>query len=535
MGYLFSFLALLSFGHVVSGFRVLMLASNVGYSHLEYTGKLADILVNAGHEVDYVIEVWDSSSKHNGSRKANIIRYEGKNTDKIMKTLMSIGAWEDPFESEWSYNEMGMFGDILALHCDAILSDQKMMSFLRSRNYTVAMAENYDLCAWPIFDLLGIKSIHELNAIALPENTAFSHGIPFNFRHIPVIQNTEQVGPIKSTLQLIRNVYEYLKMRYYLPILQFEPTNRVLRRLIDENYPTTQELQRHSSYIWINTHEFIDFVRANPPKVKHIGGIAVKAPPALNEETALVFEKAKSGVVLVSFGSIVDTTAMKPKLRTEMLAAFSRFPDYEFIWRLTRVDENISAIIQQYPNVNAFSWVQQAAILAHPKTKGFITHMGLNSFNEAAHFGVPIVAIPFFGDQQLNSAMAIRKGFASYVSRREINTKTLSHALGEILHNEKYRNIAQDLKAKIASAPTNAADVFLKHVEFAEKFGRLEDLDLETADDNIFEQFHVDLIVIGVLLALSIYWILSFLTKRMVLFLKVLSESLRVSKVKKNV
>lgn len=65
----------------------------------------------------------------------------------------------------------------------------------------------------------------------------------------------------------------------------------------------------------------------------------------------------------MSFGSIVDTTHMKPAIRDSMLQAFSRFPQFEFIWRLTEVDDNITAIFNQYPNVHPFKWLQQTAIL----------------------------------------------------------------------------------------------------------------------------------------------------------------------------
>jgi UDP:flavonoid glycosyltransferase YjiC (YdhE family) len=129
---------------------------------------------------------------------------------------------------------------------------------------------------------------------------------------------------------------------------------------------------------------------------------------------------------------------MRPELRDEMLQAFARFPEYRFIWRFTKVDENIKAIINKYPNVHALEWVQQASILAHPKTRGFISHVGLNSYNEAAHYGVPIVAIPCFGDQFGNSVIAVKRGIAVQISRKEINTELLSNALNQILYNPRY-------------------------------------------------------------------------------------------------
>lgn len=84
--------------HVAHGFRALMFASNVGYSHLQYTGQLADILVDAGHEVDYLLEVWHRAMKYNGTQKANVIRFEGKNVERIENALNNMAIWGDAFE-----------------------------------------------------------------------------------------------------------------------------------------------------------------------------------------------------------------------------------------------------------------------------------------------------------------------------------------------------------------------------------------------------------------------------------------------------
>lgn len=67
----------------------------------------------------------------------------------------------------------------------ALLTDHKLLGYMRTRNYTVGLAEGFDGCAPAVFRLLGIKSYHETNAIPIPEATCFSHGLPYDFRHIP--------------------------------------------------------------------------------------------------------------------------------------------------------------------------------------------------------------------------------------------------------------------------------------------------------------------------------------------------------------
>ncbi|AET00316.2 anthocyanidin 3-O-glucosyltransferase 2 [Medicago truncatula] len=48
-------------------------------------------------------------------------------------------------------------------------------------------------------------------------------------------------------------------------------------------------------------------------------------------------------------------------------------------------------------------WAQQAQILAHPATGGFVSHCGWNSTLESIYFGVPIAAWPLYAEQQANA------------------------------------------------------------------------------------------------------------------------------------
>jgi UDP:flavonoid glycosyltransferase YjiC (YdhE family) len=74
-------------------------------------------------------------------------------------------------------------------------------------------------------------------------------------------------------------------------------------------------------------------------------------------------------------------------------------------------------------------------LLADPRTAAFISHVGLNSLNEAVYFGVPIVAVPFFGDQPMNAGMVLKRGNGVFVSRK--NVSAMPGALAEILSNKK--------------------------------------------------------------------------------------------------
>lgn len=98
-----------------------------------------------------------------------------------------------------------------------------------------------------------------------------------------VFQNQKQIDPISTMLDFLYNFCMYLNARYIGRKNQMEPTNKLLRRLIHPNHPTVADMQRHSAFVWVNTHELTDFARATHPKLKFIGGIAIKKPEPLNQ------------------------------------------------------------------------------------------------------------------------------------------------------------------------------------------------------------------------------------------------------------
>ena len=75
--------------------------------------------------------------------------------------------------------------------------------------------------------------------------------------------------------------------------------------------------------------------------------------------------------------------------------------------------------------------------MAHPNLKVFVTHGGLLSIQEAVYFGAAIVGMPVFGDQDMNTRMAVQKGFGQMVSFFDLTTEKLDAVLAEVISNPK--------------------------------------------------------------------------------------------------
>ena len=88
-------------------------------------------------------------------------------------------------------------------------------------------------------------------------------------------------------------------------------------------------------------------------------------------------------------------------------------------------------------NVKVSSWLPQNDILGHPKTRLFIGHAGMNGMLEAAYHGVPMICVPFFGDQFDNAVAARHFGMAEVVAKESITEKNLATAIDKVLNNPR--------------------------------------------------------------------------------------------------
>lgn len=89
-------------------------------------------------------------------------------------------------------------------------------------------------------------------------------------------------------------------------------------------------------------------------------------------------------------------------------------------------------------NIKVASWLPQNDILGHPKTHLFIGHAGMNGMLQAAYHGVPMICVPFFGDQFDNSIAAKHFGMAETLYKESITKETLVNAINTVLNNARF-------------------------------------------------------------------------------------------------
>lgn len=73
----------------------------------------------------------------------------------------------------------------------------------------------------------------------------------------------------------------------------------------------------------------------------------------------------------------------------------------------------------------------------HPKIKVFVTQGGFQSIEEAITKGVPMVGIPFFGDQLKNIKKVVEWGLGLELSPVNMNAENLTNTIVIVATNSR--------------------------------------------------------------------------------------------------
>ncbi|KAL7076530.1 hypothetical protein ACQ4LE_004820 [Meloidogyne hapla] len=518
--------------------KILIYSPSLSWSHAQFLGKIADTLVDAGHEVHFLKYIMDLDLKSkNETTRVNpaykyIIEPTPENTEEldVKKNPRVTDAFTNkrPFLTLFDHPNH-QFGPMFVTACKETIKERKLLQKLTEENFDVGIGENYDHCTAAIFHRIGVRVQLTAYAAPLMHWVARKYDIPTFASYVPTTF-APRLGLEFFSNRLINfynEFYDWIWMHDHWKRLQ-EP---VIRAEFGADFPDLNELVKKSSLVFINSNPFFDMPRPISNKIIYIGGLvhdsASPDSKILDKRTKNILDGAKEGAILFSFGSIADTSKLKNHMRNSIINAFRHFPKVQFIWKLDKETiKNLSELLKSVPNVHTFTWIRQAAILAHPNLKAFITHCGQNSLTESFRAGVPVIGLPLFADQFYNADLAQKHGIGLQIPVNELNGANAENLLIEtierILADRSFRQKAQIIAKKVQITPFDPKERLVKWVEFAAEFDNLSELDLPGANEmNWFAYYSIDVILFSTVIMLILLWLVWKVVKR--LLVKIIS------------
>jgi glucuronosyltransferase len=200
-------------------------------------------------------------------------------------------------------------------------------------------------------------------------------------------------------------------------------------------------------------------------------------------------DDAKDGAVLLSFGSNVKSTFLPEEKLSALINVIRKLKQKVIMKWESKEFKN------KPDNLLISEWMPQDDILAHPKIKYFITHGGFGGITEAKFHGIPIICVPFAGDQHVNCKKSEEEGFGIMINLAELTEETLSAAIKEILTNNKYTETVKKFSNFIRDRPMSALDTAIYWTEYVLRHHGAPHLHYPGADLNFFQYNSIDVIL----------------------------------------
>lgn len=143
-------------------------------------------------------------------------------------------------------------------------------------------------------------------------------------------------------------------------------------------------------------------------------------------------------IITMAFGTIL--LEQYPELIflfEELIEAFGNNNDYQLVLALG-TDQNLNKLGKLPENVIGHAKIPQIEVLKY--TDLFISHAGMNSVNEALHFGVPILAIPHSHDQFGNAKRLVDLKLGRELNIENVSQDRFKELVPDILVDKELRS-----------------------------------------------------------------------------------------------
>ena len=342
--------------------------------------------------------------------------------------------------------------------CQEMLESRVIMAQLIKSNFDLAIVDGHDLyrCAYIFPYKLGIKYI-----TLSPRHDAWGS-------NVPAMPSLEPAWPLMQSDEYPSFFARFKSLLIYLAVAIITSRTPFDTSLLEKHVPekpatTYQELFLDSEMYLINLETTcMDYHRIEAPHYKFVSGMASHPAKPLSKEMNDYVNEAEHGIIVVTFGSAVKRAPAK--IIEKMVTAFGRVKQRV----LMRYDG--PTLHNKPDNVRLEKWLPQNDLLGNQKTRLFVTHAGNNGQLESLYHGIPMLCMPFFGDQGYNSALTKKKGYGLVLDPFEFTPDELYDTIQELVYNTSYKKAIQHCSNIIHDMP-DAKEKLTFYVNHILRFG----------------------------------------------------------------
>ncbi|KHJ95438.1 hypothetical protein OESDEN_04614 [Oesophagostomum dentatum] len=271
----------------------------MGYSHMNFLGRIADTLVDAGHDVSVLVLVLSNMITqlvtlqplvfphvNNGTRKSRLIQVD---TSGEFREEFEAIQKENPLWTASATSPLGvlsflpMLKRITTKTLLRILDDKELLEQLKSEGFDVGIAELFDFTGIGVFEAIGLKNMVGAHSTSsMQEGTAFSIGLPVLPSFMPASLGVTDDS--SSFLTRMTNIlFTFLSCHFQTSIA--DSAEKVMMEKLGSNFTPIWDTVANMSWILSNVEPLLEYPKPTLHKVVDIGGMGVHKPKPLDEVT----------------------------------------------------------------------------------------------------------------------------------------------------------------------------------------------------------------------------------------------------------
>ncbi|KAJ9584434.1 hypothetical protein L9F63_021227, partial [Diploptera punctata] len=406
-------------------------------------------------------------------------------------------------EQSTAYDFTTRFHPIISKECDEQISSPQIQEFIKSnKSYDLVFLQTLlRQCYYGLVHHVGSPPVIGFVSMGYMWSLPDSIGTTSHPSYIPdiLLPYTDHM----TFFERLDNTLFWLFKRLRFTILSS------FVRLCDGLYlngSINYETERNMSLLMIETDWLFGYPAPLSPAVITFRGIQIKTTPdPLPEDLKKFLDEATDGVIYFSFGSnILSKNMPEDKIRI-FIKVFSELPQ-KIVWKW-----DSDTLPEKSPNVKTGKWLPQQDILAHQNVRLFITHCGLQSFQEAVYHAVPLLGIPFVADQKYNARNIEQKGIGLQLSIRGITKQLLINTINKIIYNNSFKDNVKELSILARDEPQASLEKLIWWTEYVLRHKGAKHLRTAALDLHWYQYLLLDIaafLIITILLAVFIVYYL---------------------------
>ncbi|XP_031639548.1 UDP-glucuronosyltransferase 1-10-like [Contarinia nasturtii] len=496
-------------------YKVLFIGIFNGKSHSMFLQSFVKSLLNRGHEVTFLTS--QSFMKHTNS------------------TNYSEVLIDPPFDlkSSWTQDKLTDMTDLSLFKSILItLSMTKVMNEYAFENPNVqklihSSDLNFDVVInEQFFADSFLMFAHKFNApiiticpFGITDHIDQHMGLITPISNVPhwILPYTDNMSFIERWHNAVASIFDFIMYRFV-----YLPTEENLAKKYFAHLgplPSLNDLLNSISVVFVNRHRALSPPRPAMPGTISIGGAHIKDANPLPNELQTFLDESTDGVIYFSLGTIIESSKL-PKEKIQAFLDSFRHLKQRVLWKFE--DETLENVPS---NVMIKKWMPQNDILAHPNVILFISHGGLFGTSESLYHGVPLLLIPFFGDQHRNAHRIQTAGYGKFILFAEVTKELVSKKIDELISDKTFLNRAKQTSAIFKDNLAHPMDEAMFWIEHVCKFKGAKHLKSHAVNMSWFTYLILDVILANLIIALVIILVLYKLAKKLLSKNKTKEES----------